>query len=100
MHPHQRASGTEGWYGGRLTWLVRLQAEAKAAEHHSGSQEHLEDLRARVEARERWLAGERDSLSAKVREATAPAAAARDQHAEAAEALRCEVETLRWVRMS
>ena len=99
MHPHQCAGGTEGWYGGRLTWHDPLQAQAKAAENQSGSQEHLEDLRARVEARERWLAGERDSLSAKVREATAPAAAARDGHAEAAEALRGEIEALRWVSM-
>ena len=83
-----------------LTWDGRLQAEAGAAEDQSGSQEHLEDLRARMEARERWLAGERDALGAKVREATAPATAARDRHAEAAEALRCEVEALRWVWMS
>ena len=41
-----------------------------------------------------------DALGAKVREATAPAAATRDRHAEAAEALRHEVEALRWVWMS
>ena len=99
MHPHHCAGGKESRYSGCLTRDVRLQAEAEAAENQSGSQEHLEDLRARVEARERWLAGERGSLGARVREATAPAAAVRDRHAEAAEALRREVEALRWVWM-
>ncbi len=100
MHSHQCTGGMEGRYGGHLTADVCLQAKAAAAEDQSGSQEHLEDLRARMEARERWLAGERDALGAKVREATAPAAATRDRHAEAAEALRHEVEALRWVWMS
>ena len=48
-----------------------------------------------MEARERWLAGERNSLEAKIREATAPSTAGRDRHLQAAAALRSEVEALR-----
>ena len=72
-----------------------VQAEAAAAEADAGSREHLEDLRARMEARERWLATERSALDAKVAEATAPAAAQRDARAAAAAALRSEVDALR-----
>ena len=71
------------------------QAEASAREAEASSREHLEDLLARMEARERWLAGERESLEAKTREATAPSTAGRDKHLQAAEVLRAEVETLR-----
>ena len=49
-----------------------------------------------MEARERWLAGERESLEAKIREATAPSAAGRDQRLQTAEALRSEVDALRY----
>ena len=72
-----------------------MQAEAAAAEADAGSREHLEDLRARMEARERWLATERSALDAKVVEATAPAAAQRDARAAAVAALRSEVDKLR-----
>lgn len=72
-----------------------VQAEAAAAEAEAGSREHLEDLRARMEARERWLATERSALDAKVAEATAPAAAQRDARAAATAALRSKVDELR-----
>ncbi len=74
-----------------------LQAEAAAREAEASSREHLEDLLARMEARERWLAGERESLEAKIREATAPSTAGRDKHLQAAEALRSEVDALRYI---
>lgn len=76
--------------------LALSQAEASTREAESSSKEHLEDLLARMEARERWLAGERESLDAKIREATAPATTGRDNHLQAAKALRSEVEALRW----
>lgn len=75
--------------------LALSQAEASTREAESSSKEHLEDLLARMEARERWLAGERVSLDAKIREATAPATTGRDNHLQAAKALRSEVEALR-----
>lgn len=49
-----------------------------------------------MEARVRWLAGERAALDAKIAEATAPAAAGRDRHLAATQALRSEVEALRY----
>jgi hypothetical protein len=55
----------------------------------------LEELRLRMDARQRWLEGEEAALAAKVAEATAPAAAERDRHLSAAAALRQEVEHLR-----
>ncbi len=80
----------------QISALALSQAEASAREAESSSKEHLEDLLARMEARERWLAGERESLDAKIREATAPATTGRDNHLQAAKALRSEVEALRW----
>ena len=80
-----------------LQCLYVLQAEAAASEAEASSREHLEDLLARMEARERWLAGERESLDAKIREAIAPSTAGRDRHLQAAEALRSEVDALRYI---
>lgn len=71
------------------------QAQAAAEEAAASSAEHLEELRLRMDARQRWLEGEEAALAAKVAEATAPAAAERDRHLSATAALRQEVEHLR-----
>ena len=93
-------SHTETWIRFWVTKqsnICKLQAEAAAREAEASSREHLEDLLARMEARERWLAGERETLDVKIREATAPSTAGRDKHLQAAEALRSKVDTLRYI---
>lgn len=72
-----------------------VQAQAAEQKAAAGSAEHVEELRARIEARQRWLEGEEAALAAKITEATAPAAAERNRHLSAAAALRQEVEALR-----
>ncbi len=72
-----------------------MQAQASADEAASSSAEHLQELQARMEARQRWLEGEEAALVAKVAEATAPATEHLDQLLSAAMVLRQEVEALR-----
>ena len=58
-------SHTETWirfWATKQSNICKLQAEAAAREAEASSREHLEDLLARMEARERWLAGERKAL--------------------------------------
>ncbi len=74
-----------------------MQAEAAAAEAAAAAAEQLAELRARIAARERWLGGERAELDARCAEATAPAAAQREQCSAAAAALRAAVQELRCV---
>lgn len=72
-----------------------MQAHAAAKEADASSGEQLEELRQRIEARQRWLDDEQAALAAKVAEATAPAVAERDKRSTASAALRQEVQGLR-----
>ena len=72
------------------------QAERAAAEERAAGREHVEELRGRVAARQRWLAEEQAAVDAKIEEATRPAADSMRTHSAAVEALAAEVDALRY----
>ena len=72
-----------------------MQAASKLADSVAASEEHMEELRARITARQDWIDREQDSVDSKIEEATRPVAAQRSAAAEEHVSLHEEVEQLR-----
>ena len=91
MCSHGNNSGYNGY-----NRASAAQAERAAAEERAAGREHVEELRGRVAARQRWLAEEQAAVDAKIEEATRPAADSIRTHSAAVEALAAEVDALRY----
>lgn len=78
-------------HGDDVGWQAAAAAQAATA----AAEEQLEESRTRLAARERWLAGERAELDAKVAQATAPAVAQQQARSSAVDGLRQQVQQLR-----
>lgn len=72
-----------------------VQEAQNLAEAIAASEEHTQELKARITARQDWIDKEQASVDAKIEEATRPAAAKCAEAAEAHTALLEEVEELR-----
>lgn len=72
-----------------------MQEASKLTEAIAASEERVEELKARITARQAWIGQEQASVDAKIEEATRPVAAERAQAAEAHTGLLEEVEELR-----
>ena len=73
------------------------QESSKLADSIAASEEHVEELKGRITARQDWIAREQESVDAKIEEATRPVTAQRTTAAEEHSALDEEVQELRWV---
>ncbi|DBA83906.1 TPA: hypothetical protein ACH3X1_006411 [Trebouxia sp. C0004] len=74
----------------------QAQKEAsKLADAIAASEEHVEQLKARIIARQDWITREQQSVDAKIEEATRPVASQRTEAAEQHSSLQKEVEDLR-----
>lgn len=62
----------------------------------AASEGHVEELKARITARQDWIDKEQASVDAKIEEATRPVAAERAEAAQVHSALHEEVEQLRY----
>ncbi len=72
-----------------------LQEANKLADSIAASEEHLEELKARIMARQDWITREQENVDSKIEEATRPVAAQRTEAAEQHSTLQEEVEELR-----
>ena len=72
-----------------------MQEASKLTEAIAASEERVEELKARITARQAWISQEQACVDAKIEEATRPVAAARAQAAETPTSLLAEVEDLR-----
>lgn len=77
--------------------LLFLQEASKLADSIAASEEHVEELKGRISARQDWIAQEQDSVDRKIEEATRPVAAQRTEAAQQHATLEAEVEELRCV---
>ncbi|KAL0028763.1 hypothetical protein WJX79_005643 [Trebouxia sp. C0005] len=74
----------------------QAQKEAsKLADAIAASEEHVEELKARITARQDWITREQQSVDAKIEEATRPVASERTEAAEQHRSLQEEVDDLR-----
>ena len=71
------------------------QEAGKLADAVAASEEHVEELKARITARQDWITREQESVDTKIEEATRPVAAQRTHAAEQHSTLQEEVEELR-----
>ena len=71
------------------------QAASKLSDSIAASEEHIEELKARITARQDWIDREQESGDSKIEEATRPVAAKRAAAAEEHDSLNEEVEQLR-----
>ncbi len=69
---------------------------SKLADAIAASEEHMEELKARITARQDWITREQQSVDAKIEEATRPVASQRTEAAEQHSSLQEEVEDLRY----
>lgn len=72
-----------------------LQEASKLADSIAASEEHVEELKGRITARQDWIAREQESVDSKIEEATRPIAAQRAEAAQQHSALDEEVKELR-----
>ena len=72
-----------------------VQQVHKLAEAIAASEEHMEELKAHITARQDWINKEQASVDAKIEEAIRPVAAERAEAAEVHSTLLEEVEELR-----
>ncbi len=75
-------------------WAV--QEGSKLADAIAASEEHVEELKARITARQDWITREQQSVDAKIEEATRPVTSQRTEAAEQHSSLQEEVEDLRY----
>ncbi|KAL0047708.1 hypothetical protein WJX82_009972 [Trebouxia sp. C0006] len=68
---------------------------SKLADAIAASEEHVEELKARITARQDWITREQQSVDAKIEEATRPVTSQRTEAAEQHSSLQEEVEDLR-----
>lgn len=73
-----------------------MQEGSKLADAIAASEEHVEELKVRITARQDWITREQQSVDAKIEEATRPVASQRTQAAEQHSSLQEEVEDLRY----
>ncbi len=73
-----------------------MQEASKLADAIAASEEHVEELKARITARQDWITREQQSVDAKIAEATRPVASQRTEAAEQHSSLQDEVEDLRY----
>ena len=71
------------------------QAASKLSDSIAASEEHIEELKSRITARQDWIDREQESVDSKIQEATRPLAAQRAAAAEEHDSLIEEVEQLR-----
>lgn len=75
-----------------------MQEAHKLTDAIAASEEHMEELKARISARQEWIDKEQASVDAKIEEATRPVAAERAEAAQAHITLLDEVEELRYTQ--
>lgn len=73
-----------------------MQEASKLADAIAASEEHMEELKARITARQDWITREQESVDAKIEEATRPVTQQRAQAAQQHSSLQEEVEELRY----
>lgn len=73
-----------------------MQEASKLADAIAASEEHVEELKARITARQDWITREQQSVDAKIEEATRPVASERTEAAEQHRSLQEEVDDLRY----
>lgn len=76
------------------SWSV--QEAGKLADAIAASEEHVEELKARITARQDWMTREQQSVDAKIEEATRPVASQRTEAAQQHSSFQEQVEDLRY----
>ena len=75
---------------------MAVQAAREVREAQAAASEHMDELAARIEQRQRWLDNETLAVQRKIEDAQRPVVAERQARAQARAAVLTKVEELRW----